>query len=192
MKKYLFAACLMVALPALADVTAGSVSQAQAGAINSGVTVENQFHTTQPAATAAFVQQSGLPQPAANVQLTTIAPPPSPRTCADTGISAGGGGRSGGISLAFGTGAEVGCDTARDLEMIDWVIRLPEASLQYRVAIQRLCKKPEVQQAFVDAGEGRRCETAEARERRAAAILRGEGDGLGVARRQPKPWEAGG
>lgn len=167
----------IAALAALACVGVASAqssvsgSQATGAAYNSGISLANYFGgSTIPAATtsAQKVDHSGLP---ANVQLTAIAPPPSPRTCADTGFAGGGGNKSGGLTLAFGTGAEEGCDVGRDIEMVAWAFKLPVDSVEYKFAIQRLCSKKTIKASMDAAGEGRRCETAEQRQQRAEAVL---------------------
>lgn len=165
MNKILVALALCAALPALADTSANSASTATGAAVNAGVQMTNNFAAPAAASpyTAADVRYSGLEKPSANNQLTAIAPPPSPRTCADTGMSVGGGGRAGSAILAIGTGAEEGCDTGRDVEIVDWVLKLPPESLQYKVAIARICVKKEIKKAFEDAGEAARCQTSSQR-----------------------------
>lgn len=171
MQKIIIAAalCAVSFAAAAQPVTAGSESLSLAGANNQGVRVENQFNTAAPSPmTHGVIDNKGIP---ANVQLTAIAPPPSPRTCADTGFSGGGGNKSGGITVAFGTGAEEGCDVGRDIEMVAWAFKLPPESVEYRFAIQRLCSKKSIRKSMEDAGEGARCQTAEQRQQRAEAIL---------------------
>lgn len=167
MKKIIIALALAAALPAIAESSATSGSTATGAAVNAGVSTNIGFNSTAPAYTATDVRYSGLEKPSANNQLTAIAPPPSPRTCADTGMSIGGGGRAGSAIVAFGTGAEEGCDTGRDIEIVDWVLKLPVDSVQYKVAIARICVKKEIKQAFEDAGERARCQTSKERAQQA-------------------------
>lgn len=163
-KTIIAAAALCAAVTAFADTSATSGSTATGAAVNAGVNTNIGFNTTTPAYTATDVRYSGLEKPSANVQLTAIAPPPSPRTCADTGMSLGGGGRGGSAIVAFGTGAEEGCDVGRDVEIVDWVLKLPPESVQYKVAIARICVKKEIRASFEAAGEAARCQTAAQRE----------------------------
>lgn len=164
-----FAALALVGVASAQSSISGS--QATGAAINSGVSMSNYFAgTSVPAFTGAYVHQSGIPKPSANNQLTAIAPPPSPKTCADTGVSVGGGGRGGSALLAFGTGAEEGCDLVRDLEIVDWVLKLPEGTTR-SIALQRICDKKTIKTALTNAGQAKLCETTEQRQQRAEAIL---------------------
>ena len=191
MKKLVLLAALSAASSLAFAQSSVSGSQATGAAINSGVSMSNYFAgSTVPAVTSAFVQQNGIPKPSANVQITSIAPPPSPKTCADTGISGGVGGRDGLLSLAFGTGAEEGCDTVRDLEVVYWLLDLPEGTKK-DVAMMRACKKKTIKAAFTDAGHATMCDTAEQRRQRAEAILNNRPVSTAPSA-QPMPWQAGG
>ncbi len=171
MKKTLLLAALCAASSLAFAQSSVSGSNATGAAFNQGVTMSNYFAgTSVPAFTGSFIQQSGIPKPSANVQITSIAPPPSPKTCADTGVSGGVGGRDGLLSLAFGTGAEEGCDTVRDLEVVEWLLKLPEGTTR-DVAMMRACKKKTIRVAFADAGHASMCETAEQKRARAEAVL---------------------
>ncbi len=171
MKKILILAALGAASSLAFAQSSVSGSNATGAAFNQGVSMSNYFAGSNiPAFTGAFVQQSGIPKPSANVQITSIAPPPSPKTCADTGVSGGVGGREGLLSFAFGTGAEEGCDTVRDMEIVHWLLSLPEGDTK-TILTMRACKKKTIKASFADAGFASKCDTAEQRQQRAEAVL---------------------
>ena len=193
MKKLVLLAALGAASSLVFAQSSISGSQATGAALNQGVNLTSQNYfagTSVPAFTGGFIYQGGIPKPSANVQITSIAPPPSPKTCADTGISGGVGGRDGLLSLAFGTGAEDGCDTVRDLEVVDWLLNLPEGTKK-DVAMMRACKKKSIRTAFADAGHATMCDTAEQRQQRAEATLNNRPVSAAPSA-QPMPWQAGG